>query len=328
MSGIPWSVGKITTNPRFKNTFKVLQKHSKIGNTMERNRSVTAAEIRFFLYFLCIIRFEYFFPLNPSLSVPLLEEPGFHRSTLSSSSSTRKSPPPVKCDPISCRGGKKDGETQEGWERQKGCWGKNGYPLVCVQDSPHVAVLSLQQRPSVAFCVAQWLLNTRPSHRITPASESLQTNTPTRIFDSRKTSCLALLTSPPPIPFPPFHFDGWWRVQSCGPPVLSWCEPKPIWGSISCLPALSTLKTTTILSWGRKFRTHYSLFRSRPRSKSSPPASICCVVYRVKSAAFAFSLCPIYTCSYVSCLFLKLLWQSTGECRLEKHWAAGICYSL
>lgn len=223
---------------------------------------------------------------------------------------------------------KKTERHKKGESDRKRCWG-NGYPLVCVQDSPHVAVLSLQQHPSVAFCVAQWLLNTRPSRRITPASESLQTNTPTRILDSRKTSCLALLlTSPPLTPFPQFHFDGWWRVQSCGPPVLSWCEPKPIWDSISCLPALSTLKTTTILSWGRKFRTHYSLFRSRPRSKSSPPASICCVVYRVKSAAFAFSLCPIYPCSYVSRLFLKPIRESTRDRRLEKRWAAGICYSL
>lgn len=86
MSGIPWSVGKITTSPGFKNTFNVLQKHSKIGNMMESNRSVTAAEILFFLYFLCIICFEYFSPLNPSLSVPLLEEPCFLRCTLSSSS--------------------------------------------------------------------------------------------------------------------------------------------------------------------------------------------------------------------------------------------------
>lgn len=202
--------------------------------------------------------------------------------------------------------GKKTKRHKKGESDRKRCWEKNGYPLVCVQDSPHVAVLSLQQRLSVAFCVAQWLLNTRPSRRITPASESLQTNTPTHILDSRKTSCLALLlTSPPLIPFPQFHFDGWWRVQSCGPPVLSWCEPKPIWDSISCLPALSTLKTTTIVSWGRKFRTHYSLFRSRPRSKSSPPASICCVVYRVKSAAFAFSIQSIHVLISHACFWSR-----------------------
>lgn len=95
---------------------------------------------------------------------------------------------------------------------------------------PHVAILSLQQRLSVAVCVAQWLINMCPSRSMSPASEGLQTNTPTHILDSRNIF-LSLLSPPLPslplIPFPPFHFDGWWCVQSCGPTVLSWCEPNP-----------------------------------------------------------------------------------------------------
>lgn len=42
---------------------------------------------------------------------------------------------------------------------------------------------------------------------------------------------------------------------------------KPIWDSISCLPALSTLKNHNNTEPRQKFRTHYSLFRSQPRSK-------------------------------------------------------------
>lgn len=136
-------------------------------------------------------------------------------------------------------------KSERNWKRQN--------PLVCVQVflfvSPHVAILSLQQHLSVALCVAQWLINMCPSRRITLASESLQTYQ--RTFWTAETSFLPPLSPLPPIPFPPFHFDGWWFVQSCGPYSTFMMWAKPIWDSISCLPALSTLKTTTILSWCR-----------------------------------------------------------------------------
>lgn len=98
---------------------------------------------------------------------------------------------------------------------------ENRDPLVCVQ------VLSPQQRLSVALCVAQWLTNMCPSRRITRASGSLQTNTPTHIFGQQEHLSFPLHSPLSPTHPVPFHFDGWWFVQSCGPTVLSWCEPNP-----------------------------------------------------------------------------------------------------
>lgn len=106
----------------------------------------------------------------------------------------------------------REGEEEEEWEKAELLWS------VSRPFSPRVDVLSLQQRLSVALRVAQWLTNMRPSRRISPVSEKAsKTNTPTQFLDSSNIF----------LPFPPFHFDGWWSVQSCGPTVLSWCEPNP-----------------------------------------------------------------------------------------------------
>lgn len=66
-------------------------------------------------------------------------------------------------------------------------------------------------------------------------------------------------------------------LQSCGHTVLSWREPKPIWDSISCLPALSTLKNHNNTELRQKFRTHYSLSRSQPKVEVLP---VCRRVFR------------------------------------------------
>ncbi len=84
-------------------------------------------------------------------------------------------------------------ETEKDRERK---WRSSG---LCPGFSPRVAVLSLQQRLSVALCVAQHI-NMCPSRRITPASESLQTNTNAHFGQQKH---LSFPFSPlPPIPFP------------------------------------------------------------------------------------------------------------------------------
>lgn len=128
-------------------------------------------------------------------------------------------------------------ETEEEWvETEKEVERRRRSAGLCPCFPPHVAVLSLQQRLSVALCVAQWLRNMCPSRRITPASEKLPNKHHSRnIF----------------LPHSPVSFR-WLMVCAelwAYSTFMMWA--KPIWDSISCLPALSTLKTTTILSWGR-----------------------------------------------------------------------------
>lgn len=107
------------------------------------------------------------------------------------------------------------------WEKPEICWSVSRFfPMWLFYLFSSVLVL---------LYVAQWFRNMCPSRRVTPSSESLQTNTPAKILDSRSTF--------PPAPAlcshllhpsnSPFHFYAWWCVWSCGPAVVSWCEPNP-----------------------------------------------------------------------------------------------------
>lgn len=82
---------------------------------------------------------------------------------------------------------------------------------------------------------------------------------PRSISGEQKHPHLPFLYSPLPprwchplVPSFPFHFR--WLTLVCAELSAFGAfveRAKPIWDWISCLPALSTLKTTTILSWGR-----------------------------------------------------------------------------
>lgn len=191
-------------------------------------------------------------------------------------------------------------ETEKDSERK---WRSSG---LCPGFSPRVAVLSLQQRLSVALCVAQYI-NMYPSRRITPASESFQTNTNAHFGQQKH---LSFPFSPlPPHPLPSVSFR-WLMVCAelwAYSTFMMWA--KPIWDSISCLPALSTLKTTTILSRGRSSEL-ISLFRSRPRSKSSPSP----LLWEQTLLLMLFFLClfPIYICFHVT-LWEQNLPENTSE---------------
>lgn len=161
-------------------------------------------------------------------------------------------------------------QSERNWKR---CWGRTEVRWSTSRFLP--------PRPLYLFSNVLVLLPMWPSayqhEPVTQDNSSLRKppNKHRLIFWTAETSFSPHLSLPSlPPPFPPFHFGGWWCVQSSGPPVLSWCEPKPIWDSISCLPALSTLKNHNNTELRQKFWTHYSLPRSRPRSKSSPSPSL------------------------------------------------------
>lgn len=162
--------------------------------------------------------------------------------------------------------------------------------------------------------MAQWLINI--SLRMTPAFESLQTNT--YILDSRKIFLFlfALISSIHCVRSVSFLWlmvcAELWAYSS----FMMWA--KPIWDSISCLPALSTLKTTTILSWGRSSKLitvcsghgqGRSLLLLRYSAVSTSERRLCSCL---------FLLFPLYTCFHVI-LFeqiahqthLKSFWWST-----------------
>lgn len=218
------------------------------------------------------------------------------------SSSPSSKSPPVDCDPVSCRGRKggrkKGGETEEEWEKTEIRWSVSRFFPPCV------AVLSLRRRLSVAPCVAQWLINMCPSRRITLASESLQTHTATHILDRRNIFLSLSLSSLPPLRF--ISMASMVRAKLWAySTFMMWA--RPIWDSISCLPALSTLKTTTILSWGTSSelitvcsghgqgRSLLHLFFSVTSFSESRPSLLLCS-----------SFFPIFTCFR----FMFFSWQT------------------
>lgn len=130
-------------------------------------------------------------------------------------------------------------------------------------------VLSLQQRLSVALCVAQWLINMCPSRRISPASEQ----THQRTFWTAENIFLPLPSPPHPLPSISFR----WLMVCAELWALQYFHDV----SQTHL-GLNILFTSSQHSENhnnteprQKFRTHYSLFRSRPRSKSSPSPLLC-----------------------------------------------------
>lgn len=133
--------------------------------------------------------------------------------------------------------------------------------------SPHVAILSLQQRLSVAPCVAQWLINMCPSRRITLASENLQTHQHT--FWTAETSFLPPLYHPShPLPSIPF----WWLMVCAELWALQYFHDvsQTHLGLNILFTSSQHSENHNNTELRQKFRTHYSLFRSRPRLKSSP----------------------------------------------------------
>lgn len=132
-------------------------------------------------------------------------------------------PTPDSCGPISCGGGRKREERgklklQRKW-RSTGLWPGSCPPtwpfylfssvivLLCVWPvaDKHVPVTqdnSGLRRPPIKHP------NTHFGHLMHPPRP--------RPFSSLSAN-----------PFPSFHSDGWWSVQSCEHTVLSWCEPNP-----------------------------------------------------------------------------------------------------
>lgn len=129
---------------------------------------------------------------------------------------------------------------------------------------------------SVAACVAQWLTNMCPSRRKPPASESLQTNTQTHIVDSSIFLSLAFLSHPSH----PLHFISM-ADSLCKAVGLQYFHDvsQTHLGLNILFTSSQHSENHNITELRQKFRTHYSLFRSRPRSKSSPSALLSYIVF-------------------------------------------------
>lgn len=173
--------------------------------------------------------------------------------------------------------GEKGGKIEEGGKLFSHCFSKMG----CFQVFPRVAVLSLQQRLSVTLCVAQWLINT--SRRMTPAfRKSLQTNTSMHFVQQKQT----FPSLPPHSLISPIH--------PCSLCIISMADG--VCGAVGLQLfhdvsqthlGLNILFTSSQHSENHnntelkhKFKTHYSLFRSRLRSKSSPSPLLHRVIFR------------------------------------------------
>lgn len=146
--------------------------------------------------------------------------------------------------------------------------------------SPRVTVLSLQRRLSVALCVAPCLFKHVPVTQ--DSSQSLETNTPTHILDGRN-----IFLSHSPLPSPPpasLHFssmaDGLCRAVG----LQYFHDVSQTHLGLNILFTSSQhSENHNNTELRQKFRTHYSLFRSRPRSKSSPSPLLCPVVCRLQT---------------------------------------------
>lgn len=170
-------------------------------------------------------------------------------------------------------GGRKKSEGN--WKDSERKWRSTG---LCPGSFPRVAVLSLQQRRSVALCVAQWFLNMCPS----------RSNSSLRRPPNKHTFWTSFFCPFPPLPsilLSPSHplrfismADGLCRAVG----IQYFHDVSQTHLGLNILFTSSQhSENHNNTELRQKFRTHYSLFRSQPRSKSSP--LLCHDVFRKQS---------------------------------------------
>lgn len=165
---------------------------------------------------------------------------------------------------------------------------------MCVQVTP--AILSRRRCLSVAPRVARWLINMRPSRGITAASEKPANKHTNAHFGQQKHFSFPL-SSPLSSPSPSLRFIST-ADDLCRAVGLQYFHDvsQTHLGLNILFTSSQHSENHNNTELRQKFRTHYSLFRSRPRSKSSPSPLLCpCCLQRAHSVPPH----PIYTCFHV-----------------------------
>lgn len=217
-------------------------------------------------------------------------------------------PPPVSCGPISWGRTKEErGKLKRQWKKMEIHWSVSRF-------FPRVAVLSLQQRRSESVCGPAAYKHVP----VTQDNSSLQ-----RPPNKHTNTHFGHLTLPPPLlhspfsqPSPSLRFismaDGLCRAVG----IQYFHDVSQTHLGLNILFTSSQhSENHNNTELRQKFRTHYSLLRSRPRLKSSP--LLCHDVFRKQITAAFF---PSFSNLYATCFRVMLCEQISQQPRLKPIW--------